>query len=327
MDAEKQVGLSFESSSPNAFLQAMPSVTVIGDRLNPDGFKKTRALMDAEDLPGLQQLAVRQVASGARYLDLTVGARGYQNAAFLTEVIRSVQAAVDVPLCFDYPSAAVQEVCLRAYNPAKARGRRPLLNSLSETRMEMLDLLKIQPFQLVLMATERIEDGAVKPNKRADEVLDCVRRVTARLRRTCAFDLSDVFVDVTIQSLAADTEGQIRMALDAIRAIRLDPGLRGIHILGGLTNLGNMLPPLKVDGVPLRLLFENAFLTVAVPLGFDTIMGTPWNDFRFLPDHHVVLQTFLDFVELTGIDALRRLRQLWARPSPPPNATRGDQMR
>ena len=315
MDAEKQVGLGLASGSRNQLAPALPGVTLIGDRLNPDGFQKTRALMEAEDLAGLQELAVRQVQAGARYLDLTVGPRGYNDAAFLTEVIRSVQTAVDVPLCFDYPSAAVQEVCLKAYDPAKACGLRPLVNSLSETRMEMLDLLKIQPFQLVLMATERLDDGAVKPNKRAEEVLDTANRVTIHLRRDYNFDLSDVFVDVTIQSLAADTEGQIRMALDTIRAIRQDPGLRGVHILGGLTNLGNMLPPLKIDGVPLRLLFENAFLTVAVPLGFDTIMGTPWNDFQFLPDEHVVLQAFRDFVELTGIDALRRLRQVWARPS------------
>jgi cobalamin-dependent methionine synthase I len=291
---------------------AIPAVTVIGDRLNPHGFQKTRALMEAEDFAGLQELAVRQVRSGARYLDLTVGPRGYNDAAFLTEVIHSVQAAVAVPLCFDYPSAAVQEICLSAYDPGKARGCPPLVNSLSETRMEILDLLKIQPFQLVLMTTERVEGGAVTPNKRAGEVLDLVRRVTARLRRAYGFDLSDVFVDVTIQSLVADTEGQILMALDAIRAIRQDPDLEGVHILGGLTNIGNLLPPLKIDGVPLRLLFENAFLTVAVPLGFDTIMGTPWNDFRFLPDEHVVLQTFRDFVGLTGIDALRRLRQVWA---------------
>lgn len=296
-------------------MNALSGVTLIGDRLNPDGFKKTRALMEAEDLAGLQELAVRQVQAGAQYLDLTVGPRGYHDAAFLTEVIRSVQAAVDVPLCFDYPSAAVQEVCLKAYDPAKARGHRPLVNSLSETRMEMLDLLKIQPFQLVLMATERVEDGEIKPNRRAEDVLHSFKRVTAFLRRAHAFDPSDVFLDVTIQSLAADTEGQTRMALDAIRTIRQDPDLRRVHILGGLTNIGNMLPPLKIDGVSLRLLFEDAFLTVAVPLGFDTIMGTPWNDLRLLPEQHQVLQAFRDFVELTGIDALRRLRQVWTRPS------------
>ncbi|MGO9846221.1 MAG: hypothetical protein ACLPKT_06360 [Methylocella sp.] len=105
------------------------------------------------------------------------------------------------------------------------------------------------------------------------------------------------------------------MALDAIRAIGEDPELKGVHIMGGMTNIGNMLPPLKFDGVSLRQLAENAFLTLAVPLGFDTIMGTPWNDFRVLPDDNIVLQTLKDFTELKGLDAMRRLRKLWARNS------------
>lgn len=293
---------------------SIPGLIVIGDRINPEGFKKTRALIDSEDFGGLQQLAVRQAEAGARYLDVTIGPRGYKDPAFLSEVIRALQAAVTVPLCFDYPSAAVQEVCLKAYDPARANGARPLVNSLAESRMEVLDLLRIQPFQLVVMATERMEGGATKANKRAEEVLALARRITSLLRANYNFDPSDIFLDVTIQSAASDTEGQLRMALDAIRAIRLDPGLNGVHIVGGLTNIGNMLPPIRIDDVPLRLLLENAFLTVAVPLGFDTIMGTPWNDFRFLPDDHPVLQTFRDFLDLKGLDAMRRLRRLWARP-------------
>jgi len=79
-----------------------------------------------------------------------------------------------------------------------------------------------------------------------------------------------------------------------------------------LTNIGNMLPPLKFDGVSLRQTIENAFLTMAVPLGFDTIMGTPWNAFQILPPDNPVLKTFQEVIELTGLAAMRRLRKLWA---------------
>jgi hypothetical protein len=103
------------------------------------------------------------------------------------------------------------------------------------------------------------------------------------------------------------------MALEATRSIADDSELKGVHSIGGMTNIGNMLPPLKFDGLPLRQLVENTFLTCAVPLGFDTIMGTPWNNCRILPDDHVVLLTLKEFTELKGLDAMRRLRQLWAR--------------
>jgi cobalamin-dependent methionine synthase I len=291
---------------------SIPGVTIVGDRINP-GFKATKALVEAEDIPGLQALAVRQVQAGAWCLDVTIGPRGYKDFEFLAEVIKALQMAVDVPLCFDYPSAEVQEVCLKTYDPAKAKGRKPLVNSLAETRLEMLDLVKIRPFQAILMASERLEDGAPKSNKLTSEVVGVARRLKDKLTKEHGFSPQDLFVDVTVHSLVSDLEGLTRMALEAIRSIRQDPDLQGVHIIGGLTNIGNMLPPLKFNGVPLKQLVENAFLTIAVPLGFDSIMGTPWNDFRTLPDDHIVLQTVKDFIQLTGLPAMRRLRQLWAQ--------------
>jgi cobalamin-dependent methionine synthase I len=290
---------------------AILGVGIIGDRINP-GFKATKALIEAEDIAGLQSLAVRQVQAGAWGIDVTVGPRGYKDSHFLTEVIKALQAAVDVPLCFDYPDKGVQEICLKAYDPAKAKGRKPVVNSLAETRMEMLDLFKIRPFQVVLMASERLEDGAAKSNKLTGEVLGVAKRLSAILARDHGVSREDMFVDVTIHSLVSDLEGLTKMALEAIQAIRQDPDLNGIHIMGGLTNIGNMLPPLKFDNVPLRQLAESAFLTLAVPLGFDTIMGTPWNDFRMLPADNVVMQNLREFTELKGLNAIRRLRQLWA---------------
>ena len=291
---------------------AIPGIILIGDRINPEGFKKTRALIEAEDFAGLQALAVKQVEAGAQYLDLTIGPRGYKDSKFLTEVIRSLQSAVDVPLCFDYPNAAVQEVCLKAYDPGKAKGKKPLVNSLAETRTEILDLLKIRPFKVVLMASERVENGSPKPNKTSNEVLDTAKRMAARLVRGHNFSPDDIFIDITIRSLISDTEGLTKMALEAIKAVGQAPELKGMHIMGGMTNIGNMMPPVKIDGVTLRQTIENAFLTLAVPLGFDTIMGTPWNDFRILPPDNPVLQTFKEVIELKGLAAMRRLRQLWA---------------
>lgn len=299
---------------------SIENLIIIGDRINP-GFKSTKALIENEDIEGIQALAVKQVEAGAHYIDVTIGPRGYTDADFLTAVIKALQDAVDVPLCFDYPSAAAQEVCLKAYDAAKAKGQRPLVNSLAETRMEILDLLKICPFQVVIMASEYLQDGVAKPAKQTDEVLGVARRLSTQLVKNHGFALDDIFVDITINSLVSDTEGLTKMALEAIRKIGADADMRGIHIMGGLTNIGNMLPPLEYEGLRLRHAMENAFLTVAVPLGFDTILGTPWNKFRILPEDHEVLQTFKEVIDLRGLDAMRRLRQLWAKKSEP-NAAR-----
>jgi cobalamin-dependent methionine synthase I len=158
-----------------------------------------------------------------------------------------------------------------------------------------------------------MENEAGVPNKESTDVLFTAKRSADRLVREHGLSLDDIYVDVTVSTLVSDTEGMVKMALDAIGLIGRDPDLKGIHIVGGLTNIGNMLPPVDFDGIRLRHVMESAFLTVAVPLGFDTILGTPWNNFRMLPEDNEVLQTFREVVELKGLDAMRRLRQLWAK--------------
>ena len=290
---------------------SIANLKIIGDRINP-GFIATRKLLEEEDIKGLQTLAKRQVNEGASILDVTIGPRGYEDSGFLTEVINALQEAVDVPLCFDYPQKKVQEICLKAYVPAKAKGDSPMVNSIAETRMDMLELFDICPFKIVVMASERVEGGAGIPNKKSEDVLLTAKRSTEILMRDHNVDINDIYIDVTVSTLASDTEGMVKMALDAIELIGKDSDLKGIHIVGGLTNIGNMLPPIEFDGARLRHVMESAFLTVATPLGFDTVLGTPWNNFQILHEDNEVLQTFREVIELDGLDAMRRLRQLWA---------------
>ena len=291
-----------------------PHLIIVADRINPQGFKKTARMVDEEDIAGLQALAVKQVEAGADYLDVTVGPRAYKDPEFLQRVVVAIQDAVDVPLCIDYPVKAIVAACLEVYDAAKCGGRAPLINSFAETRMEMIDLLDIAPCKVVIMTSEYLdENGVARRSKRPEEVIGVARRIVDRLANERGLANDDIFVDVTINSVISDTEGLTRMALDAITGIRSDPAMKGIHIMGGLVNIGNMLPKIEFDGMSLRMCMENAFLTRAVPLGLDTVLGTPWNDFRPLPEGHEVLTAFDEVIELTGLNAMRRLRQVWAR--------------
>lgn len=281
-------------------------ISVIGDRINP-GFKATRVLVETSDLAGLQALAVKQVEAGAVALDFTVGPRGRTDTAFLVDAIRAVQDAVEVPLCFDYPDPAVQRVCLEAYDPR----RTPIVNSLAETRWEMTELLKIRPFTVLLMASERLEDGVGRPNKSSAEIAGTAKRAALRLAREHGVALSDIIVDVTVSALVVDTAGQNRAALEAIRAIGADPELKDIHISGGMTNIAQQLPAKAADGSDLKRQLERAFVTVAMPLGLDTILATPWHEFTPLPEDNFVLQIFRQILTLSGTDVLRQVRKLY----------------
>lgn len=287
-------------------------LAIIGDRINP-GFKSTKALLDAGDMAGMQALAVKQVEAGASALDFTIGPRAKEDARFLAEVIRAVQAAVSVPLCFDYPETQIQEVCLKTYDPARAKGAKPIVNSVAETRWGMMELMKIRPFKVMMMVSERLEDGIGKPNKTSGEIAATARRAALRLAREHAVPLDDVIIDVSVSALISDTASMNRAALEAIGAIGADPDLKGIHISGGISNIGQLLPPKAADGSDLKQQLECAFLTVAEPLGMDTVLGTPWRGFRRLPEDNYVLQVFRQVLQASGNDVLRQVRRLYRK--------------
>ena len=290
------------------------NIRIIGERINP-GFKSTKALFDNSDIPGIQALAVKQAEAGASWLNVNIGARALTDTEWMATVIRAIQEVTTVPLSFDFPSKKVQEACLQAYDPAKAHGALPLVNSITEHRWDLMELYGPYKFKVILMASERVEavNGAMvaKGNKSADEIYGTARRCALRLMNDYGMPADDIIVDMSVSAIIADTEGLNRSTVEAIRLIGQDPALKGVHMMGGLSNIGQQLPPKAVDGSDLKHALECAFLTLTVPLGFDTVLGTPWRGYEVLPADHYVLATYQNFLQQTGSNALRAVRKFY----------------
>lgn len=289
-------------------------IRIIGERINP-GFKSTKALFDNQDLPGIQALAVKQAEAGASWLNVNIGAQALTDPEWMARVIRAIQEVTQVPLSFDFPSQKVQEICLNAYDIDRAGGELPIVNSITEHRWDLMDLYGRHRFKVILMASERVEmvDGkpVAKGNKTAEDIYGTARRGALRLKNEYGMPLDHVFIDMSVSAIIADTESLNRSTIDAITLIGQDPELRGVHMMGGLSNIGQQLPPKAVDGSDLKHSLENAFLTLTVPHGFDTVLGTPWRGYEPLPDEHHVLKTYRLFLEQTGSNALRAVRKFY----------------
>ena len=287
-------------------------LTLIGERINP-GFKSSRELLEAKDIGGLQALAVDQVEKGGcGYLTVNVGDAATRDQAFLADLIRAIQDAVDLPLAFDYPNREVQELCLAVYDPSKAGGHKPLMNSVAETRWDMLEIRDSQPFEVVLMASERLENGRAVANQTAVQVHETARRMVYQLLTTDArFEPDDLFLDVSLGPIGADFEGLTRRAVDAIRLIGADPDLARCHKLVGLSNLSISLPPRALDGGLLKVRLESAFLSLTVPHGLDYILGSPGRDYQILADDDFVMQGFREALDLPEFETILRVQQLY----------------
>ncbi|MDE2456001.1 MAG: dihydropteroate synthase [Burkholderiales bacterium] len=289
-------------------------IHIIGERINP-GFKSTKALFDTQDIAGIQALAVKQAEAGAAWLNVNIGARAMTDTEWMATVIRAIQEVTSVPLSFDFPSKKVQEICLRSWDAAKSGGQLPIVNSITEHRWDLMELYGPFQFKVILMASERVEEvnGApvAKGNKTAQQIYETARRCALRLMREHAMPADDIFIDMSVSALIADTEQLNRGTLDAIGLIGRDPDLAGVHMMGGLSNVGQQLPPKAADGSDLKHQLESAFLTLAVPLGFDTVLGTPWRGYAPLPEDSYVLKAYRNFLEQSGSNALRAVRKFY----------------
>jgi 5-methyltetrahydrofolate--homocysteine methyltransferase len=286
------------------------NIGIIGERINP-GFKSTRALFDNEDLSGIQALAVKQAEAGARYLNVNIGARALTDPEWMARVIEAIQEVVNIPLSFDFPSKRVQAICLGCYDPDKAGGELPIVNSITEHRWDLMELYGEHQFKVILMASERVEDGVAKGNKTAEEIYTTARRAALRLKNDYGMPLDHIFIDMSVSAIIADTEGLNSSTVEAIRLIGDDPELKGVHMMGGLSNIGQQLPPKAADGSDLKHSLENAFLTMTVPHGFDFVLGTPWRGYEQLGDDHYVLSAYRNFLEQRGSNALRAVRKFY----------------
>ena len=295
---------------------------MIGDRINP-GFKSTKTLLDDEDIAGVQALAVRQVEAGASALDVTIGPR-----------------AVDRPRIFlargraRHPGGRAGAALLRFPERAGAGGLPEDLRPRARRRRAALDqfdhrtalghhgpLQRLRPVQSHRHGVrthgrrrrqaeqDRRRKSPPPPNARP-----CVcNRITA-WRWTTSISISR-----SAPWSPTPTACTARPWTQCARCTTIRSS-RGLHIMGGLTNIGQQLPPKAADGSDLKLSLECAFLTLAVPLGFDTdpVHAVARTVIRcrttitFLPPTRIfssrpAATRYARYASYTGLEAIRKI--------------------
>jgi len=287
----------------------IPELTIIGESIN-DSVPSTKKLFDADDIGGLLDLVRSQDEKGAAYLDVNVGAR---TPEFMVGLVLAIQQVTAKPLSIDTPDPALARAGLLAYDPDKAGGRPPILNSISPLRTGLFDLAAIRPFIPILMASERREDGGCQPNRTAEETRRTARALLEEAhRRIPRFSNAQAIIDPGIAPIASDHEGQLKRVLEALALIQADPFFAGVHVSVGLSNFTVMLPSKRADGSPVKGPLESAFLTLAMPLGLDTIIGSTVRKYEILPADHPALACLRDILSLDGYDALMRVKEFYS---------------
>lgn len=264
----------------------MPALNVIGELIN-NSYARARRAFSERSLADYQQLAKIQGDLGARYLTLNIDGtqriqvRMEEMLAFLPDLIPAIQEATTVPLSFDNPSIRYHEVALRHYD--RRRSGPPIINSLAASRERLTDMIALvreYDTSVIVMASEHFVPGGTSQCLNPKDAHGAARYFVERLITEANRRPDQIIIDPGLAPVGADTYGLVNIGLDAMRLIRDDPDLRGVHFVVGLSNFAWGTP----KGVREQL--ENAYLTLGMELGLDYALANPEKAPGPLPADH-----------------------------------------
>jgi 5-methyltetrahydrofolate--homocysteine methyltransferase len=262
---------------------SQPPLRLGGDLIN-NAYGRARRAWTARDPAAYQKLARLQVEAGAEFLDVNLDAtqnlqvKRDEMLAFLPEVIPALQEVAKVPLCFDNPRVDFQRVALEHYD--SSIGGPAIINSLAASRErldEMIELVGHYQTWAIVMASERFVEGGSAQCFSPPDALEATRQFVDMLHTKVDCENERIMVDPGLPPVGADTYGLVNLGLDAMRLIRHDPDLAGVHISVGLTNFSWGIPR------EYRAPVEHAYLTLALDAGLDMALVNPEKNPHPLP--------------------------------------------
>ena len=227
---------------------------VIGERINPTGRKVFAEELRNDDLSTVTKDAVAQTEAGADMLDVNAGIPLVDEAELLQKMLRTVQAATDLPICIDSSVIEALEAGLAVYD-GKA-----LVNSVTgedERLEEILPLVAKHGAAVVALAND--ETGIPETPQQRLEIATKIVRVAGDY----GIKPEDIVIDPLAMTVGAATDA-VTITLETIRLIREH---LGVNMSLGASNVS--------FGLPDRHALNAAFLPMAMEAGLTSaIMST-----------------------------------------------------
>jgi cobalamin-dependent methionine synthase I len=228
---------------------------IIGEKINSTR-KRIGQAVEERDAKAIQDEAKRQVEAGAHTLDVNCGTLSAEKEpSALAWLVRTVQEAVDIPLCIDSPNPAALAAGLAVH-----RGK-PMINSINgeKARFEqVLPLVKKYNASVVALAMD--DQGIPQDLERATAVgMKLVSDLLAG-----GVPLDEIYFDPLVRSVAT---GQ-GAALECLFLMaELGKKFPGLHFVSGLSNVS--------FGLPERRHLNRAFVVLSIASGLDAVIMDP----------------------------------------------------
>ncbi len=239
-------------------LATEPAPSIIGERLNANGSRAFRDLLQEEQWDAMVSIARDQTREGAHLLDVCVAYVGRDESADMEALIHRLNTAATLPLVIDSTDEAVLEEAL-----ALCSGR-PVINSVNledgEARTDRVMALA-RRYGAALICLTIDEAGMAKSVERKVAIAERIHHMAVERHGLRPHDL--IFDPLTFTLGSGDPEfrGAGATTLEAVAQIKRR--LPGVLTLLGVSNCSFGLTPAA------RQVVNSVFLHEAVAAGLD----------------------------------------------------------
>jgi cobalamin-dependent methionine synthase I len=195
--------------------------------------QRVKDALQAKDARFFQERAVRQVEAGAQALDLNLGPRKKDGEEVFPWIVETVEAVVDVPLCFDSTNIVGIEAGLKKITKAQ-----PIINSTSAEpeRLEKVPLVAKKYNTRLIGLTMGASGIPVAADAR---VTIAIEQLIPRMLEI-DFPMTDLIIDPLVLTVSGCQEYCPEL-IEAIRTLQVawEPP---VPISVGLSNVSNSVP-------------------------------------------------------------------------------------
>lgn len=221
---------------------------------------RVKDALQAKDARFFQGRAVAQVEAGAQALDLNLGPRKKDWEEIFPWLVETVEAVVDVPICFDSTNLQGIEAGLKKVTKAQ-----PIINSTSAEpeRLEKVPLLAKKYNSRLIALTMGASGIPVAADAR---VTIAVEKLIPRMLEI-DFPMANLIIDPLVLTVSGCQEYCPEL-IEAIRTLQVawDPAPT---ISVGLSNVSNQVPP---EGRPL---INRTYCAMLMGAGLNMMIADP----------------------------------------------------
>lgn len=229
-------------------------VRIIGERINPTGKKKFKEALKNNNIDYILTEAISQQEAGADILDVNVGLPEINEEQVMINVIKEIQAIINLPLQIDSSSSEVIESAVRIYNG------KPIINSVNGKKEVMDEIFPIvKKYGACVIGLTLDEKGI--PAK-AEERVEIARKII-----NTAKDYGIAKENILIDCLVLTASAQQKEVIETIKAIKMVKKEFGVMTTLGVSNVS--------FGLPNRGLLNQTYLVMALTQGLDAPIVNP----------------------------------------------------